>query len=155
MNRIGWALAGLLFLGCNNSSDTLPYPLVITEDGLGAIHPKDPFDIALLRGKLPGFELERLSQVASEKQPSIIRLKRGDHPIALIASDPSGRSISQITLLSPLIKNAEGIGINDLLSKETDIVCAQERCHYADTPSITYWIEPKRGTIIEITLQAL
>lgn len=145
----------LLFWGCHHSSDTLPYPLTLSEEGMGSVHPGDSFDIALLRGKLPGFELELLSPVASAKSAPLIRLKREEREIALFGSDPEGSRITEIIILSPLVKNDEGIGINDPLPDSDAIRCNGDECRYRDHPSITYRIETASRTIREISLQKL
>lgn len=152
-----------LFLGvvafflsnCHSSDGSLPYPLTITQEGMGSIHPGEPFDIALLRGKLPGFELEKLSRVASEKGATILQLTRGDKPIALIVSDQTGATLSEIIVLSPLVKNLHGLGINDTLPPAKDLNCTQEVCRYTNEPSILYTIDPNSRAIREIILQPL
>lgn len=150
-----WVLCALMFLGCQNRSNDLPYPLTITQEGMGAVHLGEPFDIALLQGKLPGFELEKLSQVTSEKGAATVRLKRGNDPIVLMVSDPQGANISEIIVLSPLVKNAQGLGLNDILPPSNNLTCVDDRCRYADQPSLHYTIDPTSRTIREIILQSL
>lgn len=149
------ALCAVLFFGCQHNSDSLPYPLTLSTQGVGAIHLGESFDIALLRGKLPGFELDTLSRVASAKEASVIRLKRGDEVIAMIAADQTGSVISEIIILSPLIKNMQGMGINDTLPPDKDIRCVRDECRYTGEPSIAYRIESNTRTIREIMIQPL
>jgi hypothetical protein len=122
---------------------------------MGSVHPGSSFDIALLRGKLPGFELELLSQVASAKNAPLIRLKREEKAIALLVSDPEGSVITEIIVLSPLIKNKEGIGVSDPLPDTDAIRCIRDECRYRDHPSITYRIQTDSRTVREISLQKL
>lgn len=150
-----WACCALLFVGCQNRPNTLPYPLVISQEGMGAVHLGEPFDVAQLQGKLPGFELEKLSQVTSEKGAGTVRLKRGDDPVALIVSDPKGANLSQIIVLSPLVKNAQGLGLNDVLPLSKNLTCTDNQCRYDDQPSVHYTIDPDSRIIREIILQPL
>jgi len=153
--RFGTLFLPILFWGCQPSSDALPYPLTISEEGVGSVHLGGSFDIALLRGKLPGFELELLSEVASAKSSPIIRLKRGGKEIALLVSDPKGSILTEVIILSPRVKNTQGIGINDLLPDTEAIRCIRDKCRYSNNSSVTYRIEPGSRTIREITLQKL
>lgn len=155
MRSGGWILFLLLFWGCQNPSEPLPYPLTITSDGVGTIHIGGSFDVPLLRGKLPGFELEKLSSVTSSQTQTILQLKRHDEPIAYIVSDAAGDAISEIVVLSPLIKNSHGVGINDPLVLSEKLHCVSGECRYADEPSVTYVINSDAHTIREITVQRL
>lgn len=155
MRRFGWFLLPLLLIGCRNPPNNLPYPVTLTREGMGAIHAGGTFDIALLRGKLPGFELEKLSEVTSEMGQTIVRLKRNDQSVALIVSDTHGDTISRIIILSPLIKNARGVGINDILPPSERLQCIRDECRYTDEKTITYRLDPHTHIIREITLQSL
>lgn len=155
MHPGGWILFPLLFWGCQTSSNTLPYPLTITSEGVGAIHIGGSFDIPLLRGKLPGFEIEKLSAVNALQTQTILQLKRYDEPIAFIVSDAAGAIISEIIIRSPLIKNSHEVGVNDPLPLSEKLHCVSEQCRYTDEPSITYVINSETHTIREITVQRL
>lgn len=150
-----WGLCALLFLGCQNRSNDLPYPLTITQEGMGTVHLGEPFDVALLQGKLPGFELEKLSRVTSEIGSTTVQLKRGNNSIALMVSDPQGVNLSEVIVLSPLIKNAQGLGLNDVLPSSKNLICTGNQCRYADQPSVHYTIDLDSRIIREITLQPL
>lgn len=154
MPRFGWILLPLVW-GCQNPPNDLPYPLTITPEGIGPIHLGAPFDLLLLRGKLPGFELEKLSEVTSAKGQTIIRLKRHNKPIALIVSDAKGDTLREVIILSPLIKNTQGLGINDILPLSERLHCIEDQCRYANETTILYRTEPHTRTIREITLQQL
>jgi hypothetical protein len=155
MRLFGWMIFPLLFLGCKNPDSPLPYPLTISPEGVGAIHLGGTFDIPLLQGKLPGFELEKLSEVTSATGQTIVRLKRHDEPLALILSDSSGVTITQIIVLSPLIKDTKKLGINDMLPPSEELHCVKDQCTYTANPTITYAIRPDTHTIREINLQQL
>jgi len=117
------------------------------------MHLNDSFEIGVLRGKLPGFELEEFSEVTAEKTRTLIRLKRGNMPIALLFADDQSTRLNEILILSPLLKNAQGVGINDPLPLSERITCVHDECRAADEPSIIYRIAPKTHTIREIVLQ--
>lgn len=155
MHYLFLAVVAFFLSNCHSPDGSLPYPLTITPEGMGSIHPGEPFDIALLRGKLPGFELEKLSRVASEKGATILQLTRGDKPIALIVSDQTGVTLSEIIILSPLVKNFRGLGINDIFPSTKDLNCTQEVCRYTNQPSILYRIDLNSRAIREIILQPL
>jgi hypothetical protein len=145
-------LIAFFVFGCSSQNTTLPYPLTISEEGLGAIHPNTPFD--QVEGKLSGFTIDKLSQVSSDQSETIVQLKRGEKIFAQIISDPSGKKISQILILSPLIKNTHNQGIGDPLTPQ-NLLCTQESCHYSNEPSILYQTEGSNHTIREITYTKL
>lgn len=153
MRLSGWILLSLLFWGCHDSPTHLPYPLTITPEGIGTIHLKGTFDIPLLSGKLPGFEIKKLSSVTPDQPQDILQLTRYDEPIALIVSDSGKTKIAQIIVRSPLLKDPAGVGINDILSLSERVYCDRNQCHYKDKPTIIYSIEPQSRVIREITVQ--
>jgi hypothetical protein len=146
-------LAAFLLIGCSSEKTALPYPLTISEEGLGAIHPDTPFD--QISTTLSGFEFEKLSQIASDQSNTILQIKRGNSLIAQIVSDPSGKKISVIYILSPLIKNKHGIGIGDPLPYTESLNCNNDLCLSTDEPSLHYRIDLKGRTIREITFSRL
>lgn len=146
-------LAAFLLIGCSSPNTTLPYSLTINEEGLGAIHPNTPFEqISTL---LSGFEFEKLSQISPEHPEIIYQIKRGDNLIAQIISDTSGKKISAIHILSPLIKNIHNLGLGDPLPQNSSVICHDTLCRYTDEPSVQYRIDPKGRSIREITFQKL
>jgi hypothetical protein len=149
----GWILLSLLFWGCHDSRTPLPYPLTITPEGVGAIHLNGTFDIPLLCGKLPGFEIKKLSSVIPDQPQTILQLTRHDEPIVLIVSDSTETRIAQIIVSSPLLKDSAGVGINDILPLSERVRCDHNQCHYKDIPTIIYSIEPQSRSIREITVQ--
>lgn len=146
-------LSAFLLIGCSNSDNALPYPLTISEEGLGAIHPNTPF--TQISTSLSGFEFEKLSQISPENPEIIYQMKRGDRLIAQIVSDASGKKISAIHVLSPQIKNKDNLGLGDPLPQTQTLTCRDELCSYGDEPSLHYRIDPKTRTIREITFQKL
>lgn len=146
-------LSAFLLIGCSNSDNALPYPLTISEEGLGAIHPNTPF--TQISASVNGFEFEKLSQISPENPAIIYQMKRGDNLIAQIVSDTSGKKISTIHILSPQIKNKYNLGLGDPLPQTQTLTCRDELCSYDDEPSLHYQIDPKTRTIREITFQKL
>ena len=142
-----------LLIGCSNSDNALPYPLTISENGLGAIHPDTPFEQT--NSSLSGFEFEKLSQISPEYPEIIYQMKRGDSLIAQIVSDASGKKISAIHILSPQIKNKQNLGLGDPLPQAKTLTCPNSLCSYSDEPSVHYRIDPNTRTILEITFQKL
>jgi hypothetical protein len=146
-------LIALVFVGCSSPNNTLPYPLIISENGLGAIHPDTPFE--QISTSLSGFEFEKLSQISPQYPEMIYQMKRGDTLIAHIVSDSSGKKISEIHILSPLIKNKHHLGLGETIPQNTPINCRDELCSYPDEPSVYYRIDSNTRTIREITFQKL
>lgn len=146
-------LSALLFIGCSSPNTALPYPLIISEEGLGAIHPETPFE--QISTSLSGFEFEKLSQISPEHPEMIYQMKRGGRLIAHIVSDSSGKKISKIHILSPLIKNKHHLGLGETIPQNTPLHCRDELCSYPDEPSVYYRVDPKTQTIREITFQKL
>lgn len=146
-------LSVFLFIGCSSPDISLPYPLTISEEGLGAIHPDTPFE--QISTSLSGFEFEKLSQISPEHPEMIYQMKRGKNLIAHIVSDSSGKKISEIHILSPLIKNKYRLGLGETLPQNTPLTCRDQLCSYPDEPSVHYRIDPKTQTIREITFQKL
>ncbi len=142
----------IILAGCSTQSDTLPYSLIISETGLGAIHPDTPFD--QIEGKLSGFSINKLSQVSAQQSKTIIQLKRGKKVFAQIISDPSGKKISQILILSPQIKNIHNQGIGEKASPQ-NLLCDKTNCRYLDEPSVHYTLGDDNCTIREITFSRL
>lgn len=146
-------LIALLFIGCGSNNASLPYPLTISEEGLGAIHPDTP--INQINTLLSGFEFEKLSQVSSDQNNVILQMKRSGHPMAQIVSDKTGKKIAAIYITSNLIKNKQGLGLGDPLPKNDHILCKGDLCTEANEPSLHYRIDPNRRTILEITFSRL
>jgi len=146
-------LSALLFIGCSSPNTTLPYPLIISEEGLGAIHPNTPFE--QISTSLSGFEFEKLSQISPEHPELIYQMKRGKALIAQIISDPSGKKISAIYILSSQIKTKNNLGIGDQLPQTKSLKCLNDLCQNTDEPSLHYRIDPKTRNIREITFQKL
>lgn len=146
-------LVALFFIGCGSHDAALPYPLTISEDGLGAIHPDTP--INQVNTVLSGFEFEKLSQVSSDHNNVILQMKRSGHPIAQIVSDETGKRIAAIYITSNLIKNKQGLGLGDPLPKNEHILCDGNLCTGTNEPSLHYRIDPNRRTILEITFSRL
>jgi hypothetical protein len=146
-------LIALFFIGCGTPDKRLPYPLIISEEGLGAIHPNTPF--AQVTTTLSGFAFEKLSQISPEQSETIFQMKRGEGVLAHIISDSSGKKIASIHILSPLIKNKLNQGLGDIVLQTNTLECRDDLCHYPDEPSIHYRIDRKNRTIREITYQKL
>ena len=148
------ALAAIvIFAGCSTQSDEFPYPLVISEEGLGSIHPNVPFEEVNTR--LSGFSFDKFTQISPEHPESIYQIKRGKNVIAQISSDPSGKKISSIHIVSPLIKNKYHQGIGDILTPRADLVCKNDTCSYANEPSVHYALDPDGQTVREITFSRI
>lgn len=146
-------ITALVFIGCSTPNDTLPYPLLISEEGLGAIHHDTPFEqISTL---LSGFEFEKLNQISPQESEILFQMKRGNTVIAHIVSDPSGKKIASIHILSPLVKNKTNQGLGDLLLQTKTLKCSDNLCHYPEEPSLLYRIDSKSRMIREITYQKL
>ncbi|MGA9046709.1 hypothetical protein [Sulfuricurvum sp.] len=143
----------LLFTGCLTQNTALPYSLRITEEGLGAIHADTPFD--QVSTSLSGFTFEKLSQISPDQSEMIYQMKRGERVLAHIVSDPSGKKIATIHILSPLIKNKYDQGVGDPLPRANTLLCTAEECRYQDEPSLSYRIDPNQRTIREITFSRL
>lgn len=141
-----------LLSGCSEPTSTLPYPLFITQEGLGAIHPETPID--QIPTLMVGFEIEKLSAVSSSDEASIYQIKRGDTLLAHVVSDSSGKKIDAIHILSPLIKDTHDQAIHEPL-KKTPFLCEGNRCTDPSSPRIHYTIDPNNRTILEITFQKL
>jgi hypothetical protein len=143
---------GLWLAGCSEQSTALPYPLTISQEGLGAIHPDTPFEEIPTR--MLGFECEKLSAVSSSDPTLIYQIKRGGKPLADIVSDPSGKKIVSIHILSPLIRDSHDQALGEVLGAEP-FVCDGARCVDPQSPSVRYTIHPSTRTIREITHQRL
>jgi hypothetical protein len=126
---------------------------VISEDGLGSIHPSTPFQEVNTR--LSGFSFDKFSQITPEHPESIYQIKRGKNVIAQISSDLSGKKISSILIVSPLIKNKYHKGIGDILTPRADLICENEICHYTNEPSVHYTLNPNGQTVREITFSRI
>ena len=143
----------LVLLGCSSPNTSLPYPLTISEEGLNAIHPDTPFD--QITNAMSGFEFEKLSQISSDQSNTILQMKRGNSLIAQIVSDPTGKKVSEIYILSPLIKNKQGLGLGESFPQNDQIHCNATECISKNEPSVHYRIDPVNRTILEITFSRL
>lgn len=141
-----------LLSGCSEQSTTLPYPLIISQEGLGAIHPGTPID--QIPTLMVGFEVEKLSAVSSVDQATIYQIKRNGATLAQVISDKSGKKVDSIHVLSPLIKDTYDQGINEPL-KEQSFHCQGNQCTDTSSPQMSYTVDPKNRTILEITYQKL
>lgn len=153
IQRAFLGLLPLIFIGCGTPNEPLPYPLSISEEGLGALHADTPFN--QVNSTLSGFEFEKLSQISPDKTEMIFQMKRGEYILAHIVSDSSGKKIASIHILSPLIKNKEKLGLGDLLPLNKTTICIEDMCHSQNEPSLHYRIDPNTRTIREITYQKL
>lgn len=145
-------LIPLLLIGCSQPSTSLPYPLVISEEGLGAIHPDTPMEE--IPSLMIGFKAEKLTPVSSSATEILYQIKRGGTPIAHIVSDPSGKRVASIHVLSPAIKDPYDQSIGQPL-KAPSFVCQNGRCTDPSKPQLIYNIDPKTRSILEITFQKL
>lgn len=151
-----WLLAGALFVGCTAPRDTpLPYPLTVTAEAVGPIRPGEPYDIGSLRGKLPGFTIEKMSLVTSENPETLLFLKRGEAVMAHIFPDRNGEKIEKISVVSPLIPDHAGQRVGETIRRSGDLRCEHRECRYASVPGLLYRLDPTSSAIREITLQKL
>lgn len=139
--------------GCDAPNEPLPYPLTISEEGLGAIHPDTPFD--QVTTSLSGFSFEKLSKISPDQNQIIFQMKRGKSTVADIVSDPTGKKIAEIHVISPHIKNKHAQGLGDPLPLSKTLRCSDDRCSDATEPSVYYRIERNTRTIKEITFSRL
>lgn len=139
--------------GCNTPNESLPYPLTISEEGLGAIHYNTPFD--QVNTSLSGFTFEKLSKISPDQKEIIFQVKRGKNTMADIVSDSSGKKIAEIQVVSPLIKNKYAQGLGDILPQSKTLQCSNDLCHNENEPSIHYRIDRNTRTIKEITFSRL
>jgi len=147
----------LLFLvnACSEPHDSLPYPIAITQEGLGAIHPDQPYDFNTLQASLPGIEFIRFQPVSSERIEQIILLKRGSMNLAQIFLEPDQKKIREIFILSPQIKNRLNKGIGDTLNPHPSLECTNDLCRYDDEPSVRYKVNTQTRRILEISYRKL
>lgn len=139
--------------GCYLPNEPLPYPLTISEEGLGAIHPETPFD--QVNTKLSGFTFEKLSQISPDHPETIFQIKRGENVIAQIISDTSGKKIATILITSPLVKNRQNQGLGDPLPMDKTLHCDDNLCSNTNEPSLLYRIDPNGRIIREITFSRI
>ncbi len=147
------SLFTLIINGCDTPNEPLPYPLTISEDGLGAIHADTPFD--QVSTTLSGFIFEKLSQISPDQNQFIFQMKRGKSAVADIVSDPSGKKIAEIQVVSPLIKNKYSQGLGDILPLSKTLLCSDTLCHNENEPSVHYRIDRNTRMIKEITFSRL
>lgn len=147
------AIFTLIINGCDVPNEPLPYPLTISEEGLGSIHHNTPFD--QVSSSLSGFTFEKLSQISPDQNQIIFQMKRGKSSIADIVSDPSGKKIAEIQVVSPLVKNKYDQGIGDTLPLSKALQCDDDLCHNENEPSVHYRIDRNTRTIKEITFSRL
>lgn len=146
-------LLALLISGCGTPDKSFPYPLKITEEGLGSLQPDTPFN--QINTSLSGFEFEKLSPISSLENEKIYLMKRGGQTVAQIISDPSGKKIAEIQITSALIKNRYDQGIGDLLPESKTLRCIDDVCRNDNEPSLRYRIDRKTRIIKEITFSRL
>ncbi len=146
-------LLTLLISGCDTPDKSLPYALRITEEGLGSLHPDTPF--SQVNTSLSGFEFKKLSQISPGQNEMIFLMKRGEKTLAQIVSDPSGKKIAEIQILSPLIKNRYDQGLGDPLPTSKTLHCKDDICQNANEPSVHYRIDQNTRIIQEITFSRL
>lgn len=143
----------LIITGCNTPNEPLPYPLTISEEGLGAIHYNTPFD--QVNTSLSGFTFEKLSRISPDQKEIILQMKRGKSTVADIVSDTTGKKIAEIQVISPLIKNKYHQGLGDTLPLSKTLQCNDDQCHNENEPSVHYRIDRNTRTIKEITFSRL
>jgi hypothetical protein len=146
-------LLALLISGCDTPNKSLPYPLSITEEGLGSLHPDTPFN--QVNTSLSGFEFEKLSQISPNQNEMVFLIKRGKKTLAQVVSDPSGKKIAEIQIISPLIKNRYDQGLGDPLPTSKTLQCSDDVCQNANEPSVHYRIDQNTRIIKEITFSRL
>jgi hypothetical protein len=145
-------LAAFFVIGCSSQTTSLPYPLTISEEGLGAIHPDTPFN--QIPTLMIGFETEKLSAVSSSDQVMIYQIKRGGDLLAQVISDSSGKKVASIHILSSLIQDRYNQTLGQPLQKKP-FICHDNQCADPAAPNILYTIEPNQRTILEITYQTI
>lgn len=145
----------LLLAGCHSPDEPLPYPLTLNGEGLGPVRLGGPFDVSAIQGKLPGFTVEKMTRVTSERSETLFFLKRGDAVLAQIFPDKNGEQIAQIILCSDRIEDGYGQKIGTPIRRGDDLRCDKEQCRYDGDPSLVYRIDPSSDIIREITLQKL
>lgn len=154
MFRLSSLLVLALFInGCDTPNKSLPYALHITEEGLGSLHPDTPFNQA--NTSLSGFEFEKLSRISPSQNEMVFLIKRGEKTLAQIVSDPSGKKIAEIQILSPLIKNRYDQGLGDPLPESKILQCRDDICQNDNEPSVHYRIDQNTRIIQEITFSRL
>ena len=146
-------LVSFFINGCDTPNRALPYSLIISENGLGALHGTTPFNE--VNTALSGFEFEKLSPISPDQKEIIFLMKRGGDTIAQIVSDPAGKKIAEIRIVSPLIKNTHQQGLGDQLNETASIQCSNEQCYDTREPSVHYRIDRETRIIKEITFSPL
>ena len=139
--------------GCDTPNRALPYSLIITENGLGALHGTTPFNE--VNTALSGFEFEKLSPISPDQKEIIFLMKRGGDTVAQIVSDPTGKKIGSIHIVSPLIKNIHHQGLGDTLQPDASLKCTDTQCTDSREPSVHYRIDRDTRIIKEITFSPL
>lgn len=152
MVRLGifWTIF-ILFIGCGSPDETLPYPLTITQEGLGPLHPTTPFEE--VPTAMIGFESQKLSLISPDQTEVIYAISKGSHTVAHVFSDTSGKKIDAIHVLSVHVQDVHGQKIGSAL--EASIPCGNGRCSDPSSPSISYEIDPKTRIIRQINYQRL
>ena len=145
----------LLISGCHSPEEPLPYPITLSSEGLGPLHPGESFEISAIQGKLPGFTVEKMSLVTPGRSETLLLLKRGESVLAHILPGSDEKQIAQITLCSDRIKDQRGQTIGETIQKSSDLHCNGSECRYGADESLSYRIDPGSGIIREITLQKL
>lgn len=145
----------LFLTNCHSPQEPLPYPLTLSEEGLGIIRPGGIYDSSLIQSKMPGFTVEKLSLITPGKAQTLLALKRGDHLLAHIFPDGAEEHIERITLHSDLIKDHRGQSIGDVIQTDGDLHCGADECHYGTETALFYRTDPKSRIILEITLRKL
>lgn len=147
---IFWAIC-ILFTGCGSPDEILPYPLTITQEGLGPLHPTTPFEE--VPTAMIGFESQKLSLISPEQTEVIYAISKGSHTVAHVFSDTSGKKIEAIHILSVQVQDGHGQKIGYVL--DASIPCDHTQCSDPSSPSIRYEIDPKTRIIRQINYQRL
>lgn len=155
--RVLFPLLTLAFLsgGCQAPTEPLPYPITLSPEGLGPVRPGLSFDIAALQSKLPGFTVEKMSQITPERSQILFTLKRGDAVMAYIFPDEQGKRIGHISVVTERIPDHNGQKVGDPIHENPSLRCAGDECRYETHPSLSYRLAPSSRIIREITLQKL
>lgn len=150
------ALAGIFLLsGCSQPDASLPYPVQVSGEGVGPLHPGTTFDVNTIRPKLPGFDVEVLSRISPDAKGGLLLVKRHGTSICTIEADAKGENIVRIDVLSPLVKDGYHQGIGDVLSDSTPVECVSDTCHDRRSPALEYRIDPNSRVIREIVVRKL
>lgn len=148
-------LLGVLIAGCDSPQDpSLPYPMTLTSQGLGSLRMGTAFEPSLIQGKLPGLNVEKLSQIVPQGAETLLVIKRGDTVLGYVFPDDSGKSVAKIAVTTPLIPDETGRKTGQPLPPLAKMRCSGDECAFVDSP-LRYRIDPANRIIREIVVQKL